>query len=61
MNDTVGDVEQGRLNAPKSSEARAILGKVSVELDYTRQAIGELLETWRDLNPEIFDESEGEV
>ncbi|MGH3767392.1 MAG: hypothetical protein ACRDS0_08985 [Pseudonocardiaceae bacterium] len=37
-----------------NDEVRSAVGRLSVELDYTREALGELLETWRDLNPELF-------
>lgn len=54
MNSAVHLAEDAFKDCPPDGLARSHVGRLSVELDMTREAIGELLETWRDLNPELF-------
>jgi hypothetical protein len=60
MNSAVNLAETAFKDCPLGSSLQSHVGRLSVELDITRQACGELLETWRDLNPELFAVANGQ-
>lgn len=60
INLSVDAAEAAFREAPADGKTREHTGRLSVELSYTREAVGELLATWRDLNPELFTEKENE-